>query len=638
MKKRSLSVILSMIIALSAVLSGVIPSYADGLTELSDTTPSGIPLSQMESEIDQYVSKYIGSTVPGAAIAVVKDGEIIFSKGYGYSDVDNKVPVDSKNSIFEWGSITKIFTWTSAMKLAEEGRLDLDEDIRTYLPDEFLTKWNYEKPITMRNLMNHTAGFGDYGFDLIYDSPEKVGSLEEDLLKSHPAQYYEVGSASSYSNYGTALAGYIIENITGMKYDEYLKLNFYSVLNMNSTTADRRFDVPNEMKDRKSKGYTPIGETGYTETIWSYVGLAPAGSLNGTVEDLAQFAIALTPKEGEVTPIFKNRETLDTMFTPTYFMTANGFFQFDGEYKSFGHGGNTAGFTGQFAVVPEERFGVVILTNVQGELNIGYGVQEMLIGKKEYAVKSDKKDLPDSKEVEGKYISYRRFEGSFLEAMSYMSPLSVEKIGDNEIKLSLSGLEVKYVQTEPYAYKITGSDVPLFNMAFPILKFQMENGEVSQITVGHGFDFSPATASKSQVSQYGSVLIIILSVLLLVVGIIVNVVIAIKGRKKGLDKSVRIMRRIQWGNLMLLLATIVNNTICFVSVIVDRFKTFDSLKPIIITNYITLSLFAVLCAYAIVKWNRSVASKKYKLLVVCSMLTLASLFGVLINWNFFVIY
>lgn len=638
MKKRILSLCVSVLVMISVVGGAITPSFAADLSEVTGMTPSGIPFSELEEAIDEYVAEYIGKTVPGAAIAVVKDGEIIFSKGYGYSDVEAQLPVDSETTIFEWGSITKIFTWTAAMQLAEEGLLDLDADIRAYLPEDFVQKWTYEQPITMRHLMNHTAGFGDYGFDLIYENPEMLESLEEDLLKAHPEQYFEVGSASAYSNYGTALAGYIVENISGMTYDEYLKENFYDVLGMDSTTADRKFDVSKEMKDRKSKGYKPAGETGYIETIWSYVGLGPAGSLNGTVGDLAQFAIALTPEDGMETPIFHERETLDQLLTPTYMMTANGFFEFDGEFQSFGHGGNTAGFTGQFAVVPEERFGIVTLTNVKGEINIGYGIQEMLIGKKEYATMSDSVDMPDSKQVEGQYLSYRRFEGSFLEVVSYMAPMTIEAIGDNEIRASLSGLEARYVQTEPYVYKITGRDIPLFNMAFPVLSFEMENGTVRQLTTGHGFDLSPMSDSKGAAIQIGSVIIVGLSILLTFAGLVTMIVLGLRDRKKEHSSAQRNMKRIHGLTVMLMGATIINNVMCFGSVIVNSFKTFESLKPFIFTNYALFAGFVILAVYVFRSWSAEGIRKRYRLLLLGSLLSLAGVFAVLIHWNFFVIY
>lgn len=638
MKTRMITFMVSIVLVISAVSGALAPSFASDLSNVASTTPSGIPFSELEEAIDEYVSEYIGKTVPGAAIAVVKDGEIIFSKGYGYSDVEAQQPVNIETTVFEWGSITKLFTWTAAMQLAEEGKLDLDADIRTYLPEDFLKTWTYKQPVTMRHLMNHTAGFGDYGFDLIYEDPNMLGSLEEDLLKSHPVQYFEVGTASAYSNYGTALAGYVIENISGMSYDEYLKENFYDVLGMEDTTADRKFDVPEEMKDRKAKGYKPTGETGYTETIWSYVGLGPAGSLNGTIGDLAKFAIALTPESGMSTPIFNERETLDKLLTPTYMMTANGFFEFDGEFQSFGHGGNTAGFTGQFAVVPEERFGVVTLTNVKGEFNIGYGIQEMMIGKKVYAVKSDALNLPDSKQVEGQYLSYRRFEGSFLEILSYVSPLAIEATGENEIKATLSGLEARYVQTAPYEYKITGRDIPLFNMAFPVLKFEMQNGEVRQLTTGHGFDLAPVPAAKGSAIQLGSAAIFVLGVVLALSGLVIMIRLALRDRKKAQSAELKKMKKIHGLTVVMIIATINNTVVCMGKFMANSFMSFESMKPFILTNYVLFAGAVLLGGYAFKNWSSEGIRKRYQMLLSGSLITLAGLFAVMLHWNFFVLH
>src|SRR6056297_3032197 len=111
-------------------------SFADDLNKPEKSTPSGIPLSDLEKTIDSYVSNYIGKTTPGAAIGVVKDGEIVFLKGYGYADIENKILVNPNRTIFEWASTSKLFTWTSVMQLVEKNKLELDKDIKTYIPKD----------------------------------------------------------------------------------------------------------------------------------------------------------------------------------------------------------------------------------------------------------------------------------------------------------------------------------------------------------------------------------------------------------------------------------------------------------------------------------------------------------------------
>lgn len=125
-------------------------------------TPSGMNETELENLCDKALEPATRDSIGGAVIVVMKDGKIAFEKSYGYADIEHKKPIDPATTIFEYGSVTKLFTWTSAMQLAENGELDLNKDIRTYLPDDFKLNTKYEKPITMLHLMNHTAGFDDY--------------------------------------------------------------------------------------------------------------------------------------------------------------------------------------------------------------------------------------------------------------------------------------------------------------------------------------------------------------------------------------------------------------------------------------------------------------------------------------------
>jgi len=140
-------------------------------------TPSGISFAELEAFVDEYMEQYIGRSAPGAAVVLVKDGEIILSKGYGYADVENKLAVDPARTVFEYGSISKLFVYVTLMRLAEQGRLDLEADIRGYLPPGFLTKLKYETSITVLDIMHHTAGFEDYLFDIVYTSPRDLPPL-----------------------------------------------------------------------------------------------------------------------------------------------------------------------------------------------------------------------------------------------------------------------------------------------------------------------------------------------------------------------------------------------------------------------------------------------------------------------------
>ena len=197
-------------------------------------TPSGIAYSELEQYMDEYASKYIGRTTMGAVVGLVKDGELIVNKSYGYADLENQVEITT-DAVFEWGSATKLLVWTSVMQLVEQGQLDLEEDIQEYLPEGFLTKIQYDTPITMLNLMHHDAGWEDKYTDLFYLSAEKVKPLKDTLRISEPSQVRRSGEVVAYSNYGVALAGYIVERITGQLFYEYVNEKIFTVLDMKDT-------------------------------------------------------------------------------------------------------------------------------------------------------------------------------------------------------------------------------------------------------------------------------------------------------------------------------------------------------------------------------------------------------------------
>jgi CubicO group peptidase (beta-lactamase class C family) len=137
--------------------------------DISTATPSGIETADLESEVDDFMENYIGKTVQGASVIIMKDGKNILSKGYGYADYENDITVSPDKTVFEFASISKMYTWVSVMQQVEKGTIDLNQDIMTYLPKSFAKRLRknlkYDQPITMLNLMNHNAGFEDNYLD-----------------------------------------------------------------------------------------------------------------------------------------------------------------------------------------------------------------------------------------------------------------------------------------------------------------------------------------------------------------------------------------------------------------------------------------------------------------------------------------
>jgi len=146
--------------------------------------------------------------IAGAVVLVVKDGKVIFEKGYGYADVKKIIPVTPGGTLFRAGSVSKLFTWTAVMQLVQQRKIDLDQNVNAYL--DFKIPDTFSQPITMRNLMTHTAGFEDTLKDLVTANNSPPTSLRDYLVHHMPERVYPPGTTPAYSNYGATLAGYIV--------------------------------------------------------------------------------------------------------------------------------------------------------------------------------------------------------------------------------------------------------------------------------------------------------------------------------------------------------------------------------------------------------------------------------------------
>lgn len=624
--------ILGILLTMCFLLIGIVTAKAS-----TTETPSSIPFNELEKEIDAFMEQYIDVSSPGAGIAVVKDGEIIFSKGYGYADVENKKNIDPATTIFEYGSVSKLFVWTAVMQLVEQGKLDLNEEIKTYLPTEFASKLKYEKPITMLNLMSHTAGFEEYPFDLIHTSKESVKTLEEVLIEGQPKQVYEPGSTIAYSNYSTSLAGYIVEHLSGKPFSQYEMEYIFNQARMENTSGHPTLADKPELENQKALGYIKVNEQ-FVNGIWSYVPLYPAGAVNGTLEDLANYAIALMPKDNEPGPLFANRETLDEMFLQSYTpheslaSNAHGFWEYDGKVRGIGHGGNTVAFSANMVVVPEERLGVVVLTNAAGEMDINYGIMELVLGNPDPQVAVTSQQLPNTKEMEGTYITSRNSKSSFFEwILGISSTLKVESVNENEIKISVYGMEGTYVQTSPYFYELTSS-TPMLD---PKIYFEMDGDKVKRVTTGQIADYLPLEWDRQIPWYYISLAIIAVSLFYFVITLVVMLISWLRNRKKADVKSGQ-----KWHvwTTVLGAAFVLNNVLLLVrsiSAMSTMSLYFADIKWQILLNWALLVAAAVCIVGSLLQWRVGQLTKGQKFVKYASLIMLLLLIVVLLNWNFF---
>jgi CubicO group peptidase (beta-lactamase class C family) len=270
---------------LSLALLGLLSTGAQAPENPAAPASASLTAEDAASWLDGYLPFALHSgDIAGAVVVIVKDGRVLVEKGYGFSDVGKRTPVDPRTTLFRPGSVSKLFTWTAVMQLVEAGKLDLDADINRYL--DFPVTGRDGKPITLRNLMQHTAGFEEQAKDIISYDPHSP-SYETLLKQWVPERIFEPGTTPAYSNYGASLAGYIVQRVSGEPFDDYLDKHIFTPLNMKLSSF--RQPLPPTLVPLVSKGYkVASGEPDPFEIV----GPAPAGALTSSGEDMAHFMIA----------------------------------------------------------------------------------------------------------------------------------------------------------------------------------------------------------------------------------------------------------------------------------------------------------------------------------------------------------
>jgi CubicO group peptidase (beta-lactamase class C family) len=263
------------------------PVAAAAAPTAATASPAAVTLTAADANswLDGYLPYALETgDIAGAVVAIVKDGEVLTARGYGYADVAAKKPVDPKLTLFRPGSVSKLFTWTAVMQLVEQGKIDLDADINQYL--DFKIPPREGKPITMRNLMQHTAGFEEQAKGVITENTKAPGF--EALLKAWvPNRVFAPGTTPAYSNYGASLAGYIVQRLSGESFDSYIEKHIFEPLDMKYSSF--RQPLPPELAPLMSKGYRAASQDAQPFEI---IGPAPAGALSSPGEDMAHFMIA----------------------------------------------------------------------------------------------------------------------------------------------------------------------------------------------------------------------------------------------------------------------------------------------------------------------------------------------------------
>lgn len=381
---------------------------------------------------DAYYNNLIKiGALSGVAYRVQQGDKIVFSSDLGYRNYQTKEALQSDDK-FEWGSVSKILVYVSAMQLYEQGKLDFDEDITTYVGNKFLRKLRY--PVKVSNLFHHDAGWEEAKPSTVVPTKNFKPDLKQNLIDNEPIQLFEPGTVTGYSNYGVSLLAYIIELVSGISYGEYVQKNIFDRLGMNNTKQgierwnNREHNPVYGHVLSKSK-LTPLSYDGY------FIPLFASGTAYGPADELLTFFSQFAnPK----TVLF-NATTLATFvntskpFGDHYPGISHGLWDYliTDEVILKRHDGNVPGFTAYASVLPKQGVTTVVMLNTQGANTQGGYIYNFISSQYPAAPIND----TISTKIEGKYIMARGYqtgiEGFVIGAKA--TPITIEIVNDNYI-------------------------------------------------------------------------------------------------------------------------------------------------------------------------------------------------------------
>jgi len=460
-----------------------LPIRAEAVSIEPEIVKSPMRLSQelnKSQELETFVDGVIASQlqayhIPGATVSIVKDGELFLAKGYGYADLEKQIPVIADSTLFRPGSISKLFTWTAVMQLAEQGKVDLYADINIYLLD-FKIPDTYLQPITLVHLMTHTAGFESRNEGLFVRQTDEIMPLHDYLVRYMPARIYPPGQVTAYSNYGSALAGQIIEQVSGMPYEEYVDENIFMPLGMTKSTFQR--PPPAEIISDLAMGYNYVDGAYQLQTEW--VQPAPAGGLATTATDMARFMIAHLQEGRLGDATILRPATIQEMhrrqFTndPRANGWALGFMEAElNGQRIIWHGGATYFFHSALVLLPEQKIGVFVSFNsIGGSVARQAFIQAFL--DHYYPVSRPVLPAPPEDFVQrigkytGTYLETRHNETGVEKLLSLQSAVTVEA---TEGTLKTAGIgfawpeseTARWIEVEPFVFrKMEGEGTLIF--------------------------------------------------------------------------------------------------------------------------------------------------------------------------------
>lgn len=423
--------------------------------------------------LDQFFNQEMAKAhVPGAVIAVVKDGELFFAKGYGYANVEEQIPVVADRTLFRVASLSKLFTATAAMQLYERGLLDLNADANQYLPN-FQLENPYPEPVTAAQMMMHTDGTTKRRIGLAARTEAEMKPLGDYLADHMPPIVWRPGELYSYSSHSTALLGYLVERLSNTPFVEYIDQNILQPLQMRRSTFLQ--PPPPELAKDLAVGYQ-YRSGKFKPVPFLYLNIAPAASLSATATDMANFMIAQLQGGRYGDRDILQPETVRLMheqhFTHHPKLPGIGYSfreRLENNIRMVGHLGSLRGYSSSLTLMPDRNIGIFIATNsfngIQGKLLPQFLDRYFPVANESPSIEPLKLSNAQLDRFTGTYRDLEYPRHTFVKMSAPFKHINIKNGGDGTLLVSTPGLfflsnapKIRLVPVEPLLFQRANDD------------------------------------------------------------------------------------------------------------------------------------------------------------------------------------
>ena len=405
---------------IAAIAATVLPISACALPPQARAQSAAlVDTTALAAFVDSFVTARIAADrIPGAGFVFVQNGRAVVSRGYGLADVARKRAVLPESTIWRIGSISKVFTATAVMQLVDRGAVKLDAPVDGYVRRVAMPR-TYPDPVTVRHLLDHTAGFDEIRPGTQAPSREALLSLDE-FLKGRLVRVRPPGRIIAYSTYGITLAGQLVEEVSGETFETFLRRSIWEPLGMRRTSIH----VPDSLRDDLAIGYELTGDSPVAQP-WEWYHTSPASSINATVADMARFIGAHLPpagpaaarilSDGALAEMHRQQATMHPSL-PGYALGFNE--DYVGRLRVLEHGGNMAGFSALMVLVPSRNAGFFVVNQLEGS-RLRDDLKWLLL-ERFFPEARERRPVPSTLPPAGK-VKPERFAGAYIPLVSCFS-------------------------------------------------------------------------------------------------------------------------------------------------------------------------------------------------------------------------